>query len=685
MKRLLLVLCGIFILGVVAYSQTNQPPVAFAGQDRTVYTNVALRLLGGATDPEGDLIVQWFWVVFSAPPSATWDLTDWDTSAALFQAYVPGDYVIGLSVADSHNYSLWDFVTVHVVDNIPPVAVVIANKTDVLPQDPVCFDASQSSDPEGGPLTYYWDFGDGASDNKVAPCHAFKNQGTYDVEVTVIDELNACDHAQITITVNPNPSIPTAVLTADKIWGEGSFDVCLDASQSSDPEGYPLTFTWQIFSEGYPPGVIYCCTPTKCYTFDWEGVVTVQVTVTDVQGYSAQASIRIYSGVNAPPVANAGLDQSVHVGAMVTLDGSGSSDPNDTYPLEYTWFITDRPAGSEATLSDAKVVSPSFIADKEGTYVCSLIVKDSEGMEGTPDNVWVSTLNVPPVADAGADQAVTRVGTTVNLDGTQSYDLDGDSIIYSWTMTSKPANSQADINNPSFTTPNFTADIKGDYVVSLTVRDRWASGEPDEVIVTFANVKPVADAGGNQSVLVGTQVTLNGSGSTDANDDPLAYSWSMVTQPEGSTAAIQNSNSVNASFVPDVPGTYVVSLVVNDGTEDSDPSNVSVVAITQQSAVTDQLMQTIDVVNSLNPAVFKNENLVNALTNKLNEALTMVQNGQYAEALDKLQNDILQKTNGCAEAGKPDKNDWIEDCTSQALVYVEVMEAITLLSGLTGG
>jgi len=59
-----------------------------------------------------------------------------------------------------------------------------------------------------------------------------------------------------------------------------------------------------------------------------------------------------------------------------------------------------------------------------------------------------------------------------------------------------------------------------------------------------------------------------------------------------------------------------------------------------------------------------------------------IDRGFYDEALDKLQNDILQKTNGCAETGQPDKNDWIIRCQEQGQVYPLVIQAIELLEDL---
>ncbi|GAH35307.1 unnamed protein product, partial [marine sediment metagenome] len=84
----------------------------------------------------------------------------------------------------------------------------------------------------------------------------------------------------------------------------------------------------------------------------------------------------------------------------------------------------------------------------------------------------------------------------------------------------------------------------------------------------------------------------------------------------------------------------------------------------------------------LNPDTLKNKNMKNALLNKINAVQQMLDAGRYEEALNKLQNDILQKTNGCAETGEPDKNNWIITCEGQSVLYPLVIETIEHVRGL---
>ena len=383
---------------------------------------------------------------------------------------------------------------------------------------------------------------------------------------------------------------------------------------------------------------------------------------------------------NRPPVANAGLPQTVHPGTAVTLDASGSSDPEGD-PITYAWNLT-APAGSGATIVGATTVNPSFVVDLPGTYTATLVVTDSYDQTSAVSTVTISTSNTPPLAAAGPDQAIIAVGSTVALDGSTSYDPDGDTITFAWEMVSKPLFSQAALANPADPKPTFTADMHGTYVIRLVVHDRWSASDPSTVIVSFANVPPVANAGPNQAVPAGSTVILDGSASHDANGDPLSFRWSMSSKPPDSQALLQEADPLHPMFVADLAGSYVVSLVVNDGFVDSAPAAMTVTATASTTAVIEEARQAISGIGALPPGVFRNPNLQNTLTNKLAAVIQIVERGEYAEALNKLENDLLPKSDGCAAKGVSDKNDWITDCAAQEDVYAWLEEMIRLIEEL---
>jgi len=301
------------------------------------------------------------------------------------------------------------------------------------------------------------------------------------------------------------------------------------------------------------------------------------------------------------------------------------------------------------------------------------------------DDIFLTKLaapaatNIAPFADAGQDQVLTLIGSTVTLDGGGSYDDDGDDISYDWEIVKKPDGSSAVLDDPSVATPTFIADVNRVYQIVLTVTDSWDAATTDDVMVSFSNVAPVADAGANQSTAVGEMVLLNGGGSSDANGDEITFSWSLSTVPSLSLAVISDATIEAPSFTPDVSGTYIASLVVNDGIIDSAADTSEIVVVEVITTATEAVSETIALINDIPVENFRNVNLSNALTNKLNAVLKMITNEQYEQALNKLTTDILPKTDGCALYGISDKKDWIETCEEQEPVYNYILETIELL------
>jgi K319L-like, PKD domain len=377
------------------------------------------------------------------------------------------------------------------------------------------------------------------------------------------------------------------------------------------------------------------------------------------------------------PAADAGLDQMVHPGDTVALNGGNSSDPDGDYPLSYEWDIVSAPTGSVAELEDWDTVTPTFTPDQMGDYVIQLVVTDSRGGPSQPDTVTISTSNTPPIASAGDDIALSEIGEIVQLNGSQSYDDEGDEFSYLWTILAKPEGSVAELDDATVVDPMFVVDVYGEYVIELIVTDEFgAVSEPDTVLAGFFNVKPVADAGGNQSVAVGETVTLDGSGSYDQNLDELSYHWSIVSKPAGSQATLDDPEAITPRFVADVVGTYVVSLVVNDGIEDSEPANVSIEAVTSEEAAILALMEAVEAINALDPASFQNPFQAQFLTFKVNVVIRLVDRSRYWIALLILQFDIIRDMDGCVETGEPDQDDWIRNCEAQGQVYPLIEEAI---------
>ncbi len=190
--------------------------------------------------------------------------------------------------------------------------------------------------------------------------------------------------------------------------------------------------------------------------------------------------------------------------------------------------------------------------------------------------------NQPPVADISVDPGlIVAPSTVVTLDASGSSDPDNgpSPLTYSWTL-GVPMGSTAVLSDASSISPTFTADVEGDYLATLTVDDGLADDTADvTVTATAGNLPPVADAGEGQAVDTGSEVTLDGSGSSDPDDgpQPLTYAWTLEV-PAGSTATLSDPTSATPTFTADLDGDYTATLVVNDGLDDSAPDAVNVTA-----------------------------------------------------------------------------------------------------------
>lgn len=226
----------------------------------------------------------------------------------------------------------------------------------------------------------------------------------------------------------------------------------------------------------------------------------------------------------------------------------------------------------------------SNIDEITGLYMPGYTCQTAGGTTNGPPNLLdfvepngCGAMNSPPTANAGADQTVT-VGTTVQLNGGGSSDPDGDPLTYQWSILSIPAGSTATISDPTIVNPTISIDLPGFYSLQLIVNDGTVDSQPDFVNISTTNSAPVANAGPDRQVNVGAMVTLDGSGSSDADGDTLSFQWTVVSVPAGSTAVLSDSTVPMPTFTADLAGNYMMQLVVNDGTVDSAPDTVTITA-----------------------------------------------------------------------------------------------------------
>lgn len=272
---------------------------------------------------------------------------------------------------------------------------------------------------------------------------------------------------------------------------------------------------------------------------------------------------------NTLPSVDAGIDQTVNEGELVTLNGVNSSDANgDT--LTYTWVQTSGPA---VTLSDANATQPTFTAPEglSNTNV-TFDLQVSDGKSSPVTDCVAITINADndaPTANAGEQQTVNE-GEKIVLNGSGSSDPEGSGLTYSWVQTSGPAVTLNDPTaaQPIFTAPNSISNTTIEF--ELMVSDGNSSSSSSvAVAVNTDNDAPTANAGHNTTMQEGKTFTLNGTASTDPEGQNLTYTW---TQTSGPTIELDNPNAAEAQFTaPEFLRNTAVQfeLTVDDGTHKS--------------------------------------------------------------------------------------------------------------------
>jgi hypothetical protein len=123
-----------------------------------------------------------------------------------------------------------------------------------------------------------------------------------------------------------------------------------------------------------------------------------------------------------------------------------------------------------------------------------------------------------------------------------------------------------------------SANFNGAAGFTYTMRDAHGATATASVAVTVTPVNdaPVANAGVDQSLRFHNTATLDGTGSSDVDGDALSYAWTLVTRPAHSRATLGGAASAHPTFDADKVGTYVLTLVVNDGTVNSGADTVTI-------------------------------------------------------------------------------------------------------------
>ncbi|MCK6575283.1 PKD domain-containing protein, partial [Myxococcota bacterium] len=542
----------------------NRPPRAVAWAPATVRPGLRVLLEGGRSfDPEG------------APLTYAWSqiggvgvlLEGDDQAQAAFEAPA-GRAALEFRLVVTDVEGLTDTATVAVqIGNTAPAVDAGPDQHGVAPEARIALDGSGSRDPDGDAITFLWRQVAGPEvllDDVLSPRPAFTAPAgsAHLVFELAVDDGLATATDTVSIDVDNRP--PVVEAGADRVVAPGA-DVRLDGS-AEDPDGDPITLSWRQL-EGLPVELDDASRADAGFRAPARRTALVfELTAGDGIGVSAPDRVTLLVD-DVPPTADAGPDQlDVAPGTLVTLAGRGEDLDGDA--LTFWWSQT---AGPAVALSDPRAAQPTFTAPDHRAALAFVLFTDDGVARSRPDEVTVTVRNTPPVADAGPDQSAAQA-TVVQLDGQDSRDADGDELRWTWSQTDGTPVVLAGADGP---TPTFVAPRRrGPLTFRLSVADDAGPGAPDEVVVQVLNGAPTADAGPDAEVDGMARVTLDGSRSSDPDDDPLGFFWQQV---EGTPVQLDGRNTARPTFrAPEARQRLRFELVVNDGAAESPPDAVVV-------------------------------------------------------------------------------------------------------------
>ena len=535
----------------VEIAVNNQPPVVVLDAEETVDFSTQIALDGqSSTDPDGDTLF-YLWEVVQAPTAL--ELPDPNAAQLQFLPPQSGDYVFRLTVSDGEDQSSTEFRLT--VPNPPPTADAGPDQVLTLGQE-ATVDGSASFDPEGENLSFTWS--SAPTNPEVVPVQAVAifaftpgAAGDYQLILTVNDgqQDSIADTVQLTVS-GPDNGAPLADAGPDKTINLGD-ETILDGILSQDPDGDLITYSWEL-AEG--PAPVTLAEPTAAQTTfrpQNSGIYLFRLSVSDGDlTTSDEVQIEV---LNQPPLANAGPDQTLVLGALAQLSGASSTDPEGA-SLNYHW---QGDAANPAFLDLPAALEFDLLPPRSGLYRFILVVNDGE-LDSAPDTVEIEVTNTAPTFTSEPTIAITPNGT-VTGDASAVTDLEGHPIAHGWSLLDGPA--AIDLS-PSAPQIEFTAPLSGQYILQVTITD----GDLEttrQLTADIISLAPTADAGPDQTVSAGATLTLDGSASTDPDDHPLSFEWTASTD---NPAVVALGDTPSFTIAPTEAGLYSFYLQVNDGT-----------------------------------------------------------------------------------------------------------------------
>lgn len=485
-------------------------------------------------------------------------------------------YPTSASVSAADTNGVDDFVRAEIVPGTAggtlPTANAGPDKT-VNEGASVTIDASASTSNDFGQplLSYNFDLHDDGTIDQTGTNPQFQftagdGPSVAVVTVTVTDSDGTSPEDAVNITVN---NVPPQIGFVGVNPTTGNAGTTLFSYQAIAGDIVdPISYAWDFDGNGSTDST--ATTPT--HVFASAGVYDGTLTVNDGDGGSASRAIptvTVNSGTGGNlPTANAGPDQTVNEGSTVTMNGAGSSTNDAGQTISnYMWDL-----GLNGVDQTGPLPTFQFNAgDGPATIQVGLVVTDPDG-SSPQDTATVTVQNVAPTIQSAT------VNPTSGLAGSTAFTYSAsatdpvDPLTYSWDF-----DGNGSIDHTGANPPPRTFSVPGTYTGRLTVTDDDGAGDVQDLpTITVNGNPPVANAGPDQTVNEGSNVTVNASGSSPVDPGQTISDYSFDLDNDGSVE--QSGTSPTYTFAAgDGPASRTVKVTVTD--PDGSASDTAVVTV----------------------------------------------------------------------------------------------------------
>ncbi len=393
----------------------NNPPLADAGADQSVWSGDTVALDGSASsDLDGDLL-DYRWSLTSTPSGSLASILDPHSVRPGFIADLAGLYVAQLIVSDGQEERGPDTALI-TTENSAPTAEAGADQT-VSRGEPVQLDGSASSDPDGDDLGFSWSLISLPNGSRTAlsdpeavdPSFALDKHGHYVAQLIVDDGI--LDSAPDTVILSTTNGRPVADAGPDQTAVEQTV-IQLPGGGSSDADGDPLTYAWSFVSLPLGSTAVLSdrTVANPFFTADLPGLYVAQLIVSDDMLASDPDSVVIDMALNTDPVITSVPVTETAVDERYVYDVEAVDEDGNSL----TYSLPTAPFGMTID-ADSGLVTWTPGEGQDGVHRVTVRVAETRGGEDTQSFNITVTWSAPVIADF--DPKSGPVGTLVTIAG----------------------------------------------------------------------------------------------------------------------------------------------------------------------------------------------------------------------------------------------------------------------------